>query len=192
MLKKFFIGFIILLLVYVVGGLLMPSEWSIERKGTVQAPRAKVHDAISTLAKWNKWSIWNTNFDPKSEMSYDGPASGKGSKWVWNSEGDLGVGTMEVTDSSPDAIAYTIKMTVPGEFEMTGKLALTDKDGGTEVVWTSEGDMGFMGFMLFRWMNGLGLMDMSGEYDKALAGLAEYVEGGSVKAVDAHLKKTDK
>ncbi|MCB9888618.1 MAG: SRPBCC family protein [Planctomycetes bacterium] len=192
MLKKLLIGFVALVLLYVVGGLLMPSRWDVVRTRTISASGAKVYEAIATLSKWDLWSVWNRRRDPKCQMRYEGPATGKGARWLWKSDGELGEGSLTISESVPDrSIRYELSLVAPFAMQMQGDVQLRPTDGGTEVVWRSTGDVGNASAMMARWMNGLGLTDsmLGGEYEKSMAGLAEFVTGSGAQAVDAHLRK---
>lgn len=137
-------GVIGLVAVFLAAGLLLPTQFTVERDITIAAPPEKVYSLIADPREWKRWSVWNQR-DPAMTITYDGPASGAGARWSWQSKSE-GSGEMEFTEAKmPEGIAYRLTF---AEFGMTsvGRLQLTSAEVAgkpfTRVAWTNEGDVG--------------------------------------------------
>ena len=71
---KWLIGVVLLLAaVVVIGGLFLPSTFSVERSVQVAAPPDKVFALVEDPRQWQRWTVWNRR-DPAMKMSYSGAA----------------------------------------------------------------------------------------------------------------------
>lgn len=151
-LLKWMLGLVLALAaVIVVGGLLLPSTFTVERSVDIAAPADKVYGLIEDPREWKRWTVWNRR-DPAMTMSYSGPPSGAGAGWAWQSATE-GSGSMKFTAAEPGRrIAYELHFP---DFDSTstGDLRLAPAGSGTRVTWTMNGNMGanpvFKWFVLF-------------------------------------------
>lgn len=138
---KWLLGIVVaLLLVLVIGGLLLPSDYSVTRSVQIAAPADKVYALLEDPRAWKRWTVWNQR-DPSMQISYSGPPTGAGAGWAWTSESE-GSGSMTFTTAEPgQRLGYTLSFP---EFDSTstGELQLEPADGGTRVTWSLNGDMG--------------------------------------------------
>ena len=157
--------------VLLLGGLLMPSAYRVERTATIFAPPAKIYPLIASPRAWTTWTVWNQR-EPNMKTAFSGPESGKGAKWDW--EGKDGKGAMEFTDAEPDkSIRYRLTFVDMGMVS-TGALTLAPEGDSTRLSWTNEGDVGKN--PLFRWM--VPFMDsmMGPDFQGGLANLKALAE----------------
>lgn len=172
-LKKFLIGLIGAVALFVVIGLFLPREVSVSREALINAPPEKVFAHINDLKKWNTWSPWAKR-DPDIKQTFSGPNEGLGQKVVWTSDHDqVGNGTQEIVESVPNqmirtALDFGDMGTAKAAFNLEGF------DGGTRITWGFETDMGSNPMM--RWM-GL-MMDgwIGADYEAGLAALKDVAE----------------
>jgi len=141
---KFLIRGIVALLVLVVAvlaiGLVLPSQFKVQRSVEIAAPADKVYPLIAAPAAWVKWCVWNQR-DPSMKIEYSGPSSGSGARWRWESKSE-GNGEMEFTDAVADQrISYRLSFPDMG-MQSSGRLSLEPGGKGVRVTWTNEGDMG--------------------------------------------------
>lgn len=161
----------LLVAVFVVGALLMPSSYRVERSTTIAAPAAKIYPLVAEPRSWPRWTVWNQR-EPDLRMAFSGPASGKGAKWEW--EGKDGKGNMEFTDAQPDrAIRYRLGFPDMGMVS-NGAITLAPAGGATRVSWSNEGDVGMN--LLGRWF--MPFMDgmMGPDFEAGLANLKALAE----------------
>jgi uncharacterized protein YndB with AHSA1/START domain len=126
-------------------GFLMPSKYNVTRAVTIDAPPEKVYSFLASPRDWTRWSVWNQR-DPAMKIVYSGPPSGQGAKWAWESKSE-GTGSMEFTAAEPNKrIEYVLLFP---EFDMRsrGALTLLPEGKGTQVTWTTAGDVGANPFM---------------------------------------------
>lgn len=162
-----------LLVLLLVGGLLLPRAYHVERQVQVAAPPDKVFALVAEPAQWKRWSVWNRR-DPSMAIRYFGPASGAGAGWEWTSPTE-GNGRMTLTQvQAPHRVAYDLFF--PDWDDTTrGELRLDAHDGGTRVTWTMDGQMGVNPLM--RWM-GLVMDRLVGpDFSAGLEALRPLAEG---------------
>ncbi len=146
------IGALVLLLL--VGGLFLPSKFSVQRSAVINASPNKVYDLVVEPRQWAKWSVWNQR-DPNMKIIYKGPPFGMGAKWEWVSKSE-GSGSMEFTRVEPDRVVeYSLAFP---EYNMrsAGALTLEPSGNATRITWTNSGDVGgnplkhYVAFMMER------------------------------------------
>ncbi|MCV2361840.1 SRPBCC family protein [Paucibacter sp. DJ1R-11] len=139
------IGLLALLL---IGGLLLSPKFHVSRSVQIAASPDKVYALVASPRQWKLWSVWNQR-DPAMQIDYSGPESGAGAVWAWRSKTE-GDGKMSFTAAEPSQrVAYELYFPDFGTTS-TGELRLSPKDGGTELSWLMDGDMGSN--PLFRWL----------------------------------------
>lgn len=130
------------------GGLALSPKFSVTRSLQIQAPPDKVYALVADPRRWQEWSVWQDR-DPRMEIEYSGPASGAGAVWAWKSKTE-GDGRMSFTVAEPGKrVAYELYFP---DFGTTsgGELRFNAVNGGTQVSWVMNGDMGQN--PLFHWM----------------------------------------
>ena len=133
--------------VLLAGGLLISPKFSVSRTTQVQAPPERVYGLVASPRAWKQWSVWNQR-DPQMQMTYIGPETGEGAVWEWKSASQ-GDGRMRFTAAEPlHRLAFELYLPDVGTTS-TGSFDFAAKDGGTQVRWTMDGDMG--GNPLYRW-----------------------------------------
>ena len=143
-----------LVLLVLVGGLFLPSKFTVQRSAVINATPNKVYDLVVEPRQWTKWSVWNRR-DPNMKITYKGPPFGMGAKWEWVSKSE-GSGSMEFTRVEPDrAVEYSLAFP---EYNMRsgGALTLEPSGNATRITWTNSGDVGgnplkhYVAFMMER------------------------------------------
>ena len=120
------------------------AEFSMSRSATMAASPAAVFAQVNDFHKWEAWSPW-AKMDPNCKNSFEGPTSGKGAKFAWDGNKDVGAGNMEITESAPnDHIRIRLEFIRPfagvNDTLFTFKL-IGDK---TNVTWTMSGRNNFI------------------------------------------------
>ena len=153
---------------------LLPREVSVARSVFVEAPPEQVYPHLVSLRRQTEWSPWIEEGDPV-EIVYSGPEAGVGSRMEWQSaDPAIGSGAQEIVAVEPGERVDTALDF--GEMGMAdASLVVAPRDGGSEVTWTLETDLGnspvyrWMGLMLDAWVGT--------DYEIGLGRLKAQVEG---------------
>ena len=174
MLKKILIGIAAVILLFVIIVALQPSDFSITRQAKMSAPPAAPFAQVNDFHNWEAWSPW-AKLDPAAKNSFDGEPAGKGAKFAWAGNDDVGEGRMEITESQPSEL-IRIRLEFIKPFAATNATEFTFKPEGeqTLVTWTMSGKNNFMGRAVCMFMN----MDkmVGGDFEKGLAAIKQIVE----------------
>lgn len=121
-----------------------PDTFRIERDAIIQASPERVFELINNLRAWSAWSPWE-NKDPTMKRTFSGPESGKGAAYAWEGDKNIGVGSMEITDSSPPAkIVFRLDFIKPFEVHNTVEFTLFPQGDETRINWAMFGPMPYM------------------------------------------------
>jgi uncharacterized protein YndB with AHSA1/START domain len=170
---KWLIGTLLALVAVLgLGGLLLPSTFTVSRSVLVNAPPDKLYALVADPRPWKDWTVWNRR-DPGMQISYFGPPSGAGAGWAWKSrtEGD---GRMTFTGVEPGArVAYELYFPDFGTTSR-GDLRFVPEGAATRVTWAMDGDMGRNPF--FHWIALFGDRMVGKDFEGGLAGLKALAE----------------
>ena len=174
-LVKILLGVIVALaLLFVIGGMLLPSEQHVERSVVLKAEPARVFSLVNDFREFNKWSPWAA-YDPEgTRYEFSGPATGVGSKMSWSSEHpNVGSGTQEIVDSQPNTMVKSKLMFEGFDTPAYASFIIEPADGGTRLTWTFDSKLDnmvgrYMGLMMDEWVGG--------DYERGLASLKELAE----------------
>ena len=159
------------LAVLLLGGLALPSHYSVARETVINAPVERVFGLVASPRAWKQWTVWNRR-DPAMQIQYTGPETGAGAEWSWKSESE-GEGRMTFTQVEPlQRIAYELRFA--GYKPSTGEMRFAAEGIGTRVAWTMQGDTGRNPLM--HWM-ALAMNSMVGkDFETGLANLKALAE----------------
>lgn len=136
MLKKVIGAFVGLLVLFFVGGFILPSAVHVERSLVINAPPADIFPLISDLAEWQAWSPW-AKVDPGMKLTVSG--SGVGQTMSWQSQ-EVGSGTQQVTAlESPHFMQTHLDFGEQGVADAAFSMTPQGKD--TLVAWALDTDM---------------------------------------------------
>jgi uncharacterized protein YndB with AHSA1/START domain len=153
--------------VLAIGGLLLPSGFTVTRSTVIAASPERVYALVADPRSWQRWAVWNRR-DPAMRIEYSGPASGTGATWRWRSKTE-GNGAMTFTDAEPARrVAYDLYFADFGTTS-SGELRFEPKDGVTHVTWSMTGDTGKNPF--YHWMALLPDRTVGKDFEDGLAGL---------------------
>lgn len=163
----------IVLILFAVIGLLLPSSTAVERSIVVRAPADKVFPHLNGMRAFHAWSPWSA-IDPETVFEFSGPEQGVGSRMHWSSGNQqVGQGSQEITLSVPDREVETL-LQFGDKGNGTATFLLEPEGNGTRVRWRFSTDFGWD---LFSRYVGLMLDGMIGaQYDKGLQDLKARIE----------------
>jgi len=178
-LKVVSVVLVTLVLVFVVGGLVMPRGYRVERSERIQAPVQVVFSQVNDLRKWEAWSPWRAA-DPTMKLTYSDPPVGQGSSYSWKGDG-AGEGTLTIRRTVPlSRIETTIDFGEMGSSD--GSWDFTHEDGITSVVWGFSGqNPGLLGGWLTLMMDGM----VGPQFEEGLRRLKKVAEATPVAPATA-------
>ena len=136
-----------LVVLFVVIGLLLPSDFSVSRSIRVGVGVEHAFKQVNVIKNWEKWSPWQ-KMDSTVVLIYEGPKQGKGAKYHW--EGELtGAGTLTLVKSEMNS-----KVETEIEFKDMGMgygfWTFSQEGDETVVEWRFDSDMGSN--IIWKWM----------------------------------------
>jgi len=160
-----------LVAVFVIGGLVLPSGYHVERSVVIEAPTDAVHAYVGELRQWDAWTPWK-EIDPTIEVSFGDRTTGVGAHQSWT--GESGSGELTFTVCSLDqGVSYDMSFD-EGKYLSVGSLRYEAVDGGTQVVWIMDGDSGKN--LAARWFGAFMDQMVGKDFEKGLSNLKQVVE----------------
>lgn len=174
MLKKLLTLIVVALGVVMVLATRQPDSFAVQRSATIKATPEKLFGMVQDFHEWAKWSPWEA-LDPEMKRSFEGPATGVGSRYGWEGNSEVGKGSMEIVDATaPSRIGIKLDFIEPFESKADVLFAFTPEGDSTKVTWSMAGSNNFMSKIMCVFMN----MDtmIGGDYEKGLANLKTLAE----------------
>jgi hypothetical protein len=155
-----------------------PDEFRVQRSITINAPQQAVFALVNDYRQWAAWSPWE-NKDPGMKRTYSDPASGKGARYAWDGNGEVGKGSMLITEATPSRVALNLDFEKPFEGHNKVVFAMESKGLTTDVTWSMEGPSPFITKVIQVFCN----MDamIGAEFEKGLAAMKAAAEKGAGK-----------
>lgn len=154
MIEKVFYSIVIVLTLFVTGGLLLPRTAHVERSIEIERPAATVFAVLNGFESFASWSPMLVR-DPDVALVLSGPSSGVGARLEW--EGDprlVGRGWQEIVVSEPVS-RVSMRMAVDQLGAAESSYLVDRIGGGTRLTWTFDTDLvegqGIFGGLLARY-----------------------------------------
>jgi len=166
MLRKILLVLVVVIAVLAVVVALQPSDFTVQRSAVIPAPPATVFPMVDDFRRWAEWSPWD-KIDPQMKRTFSGPAAGKGAKYAWVGNNEVGEGDMTITESKPnELILNDLHFVKPMEGTSLTEFKFTPEGAGTRVSWKMSGTNNFVGKAMCLVMN----MDkmVGGKFDEGL------------------------
>ena len=151
-----------------------PDTFSVQRFASIKAPPEKVFGLINDFKRWDAWSPWEKK-DPAMKRTWGAVTSGKGARYGWEGNGEVGKGSMEIAESIPPSrVALKLDFEKPFEAHNRVEFTLEPKDGATNVTWTMQGPAPFISKLIqvFCDMDGM----VGKDFEAGLAGMKAAAE----------------
>jgi uncharacterized protein YndB with AHSA1/START domain len=175
-LKRLFIFGLVLVALFLVVGLFLPTSAHVERAITTSASPQAVYDIVSGFRRFNEWSPW-ADLDPNTRYTYSGPDTGVGARMEWQSDdSSVGSGSQEVLAVEPGR-SVTNKLDFGSQGQATATITLAPEGDGTRIVWAF--DSSFEGNFLGRYFGLMFEKYIGADYEKGLARLKAVAEAGT-------------
>lgn len=146
----------VLVVLFVVIPLFLPSKVHVERSIEINADAEKIFPMVNAFRNWEKWSPWQQK-DPDMQHTYFGE-SGLGHKHSWKGNKKVGQGSMTMTQSIPNReLGFDLQF---GPNPKPNPVGFTFVETGsvTRVTWFMDVDFGmflpgrYFGLMFDKWM----------------------------------------
>jgi len=137
MMKKILIGLVVIIVILVVVGFLLPTEYEVNRYIVIDAKPSKIHDLVGDLKRWEDWMTWKDE-DPSIEITFGKKTTGVGARQTWT--GKEGVGEIVFTSSdSKRGVEYDMSFE-QGRYTSLGSILYEEMGKSTRVTWTMKGE----------------------------------------------------
>lgn len=170
------IGVIILLVIafVLIAGLFVSKTCHMERDITINAPREKVWNHVSSLRAMEKWNPWREK-DPNIKADFEGQDGAVGSVYKWSGNKDVGSGSQTITKlEHSERVETHLHFIEPFEGEADAFTLLVDAGNGTKVTWGFDTKYAYPMNTMLLFVN---IDEMMGEdYNKGLAKLKALCE----------------
>ena len=119
---------------------LLPREVIAERSIVIAKPQATVFTLIASMNRFNEWSPWYGR-DPNATYTQIGTGYGVGAGIAWKGNQEVGEGSQTVTALEPYS-RIEVDLDFGAEGPAKAGYLLEAVEGGTQVTWRFEADMG--------------------------------------------------
>lgn len=174
MLIKLLIVVGVFVVVFLIVVAMRPADFRISRRATIGAPPPMVFAQVNDFHNWEAWNPWG-KIDPAMKQTYEGPPSGRGARYAWVGNKEVGEGCMTITESRPsDLILIRLEFFKPFPAINTTEFTFHPQGNQTIVTWTMTGRHNFMVKAVCLFMN----MDrmIGGQFEKGLAAMKSIAE----------------
>lgn len=139
MLKQISIVASILFVGVLVYAATKPDTFQVQRAINIKASPEKVFPLIDDFRHQASWSPWEQK-DRTMKKTLSGAASGKGAVYAWDGNSEVGIGRIEITDSTPTSkVTMKLDMFKPFEGHNIVEFTLDGAGDSTRVTWTMHG-----------------------------------------------------
>lgn len=144
MLIKIIIAIVVVIAAILIYASTKPDNFTVERSALINAAPEKVFAQINDLHLWQAWSAWERK-DPNMKKTHSGAASGVGAIYAWEGNGNVGKGSMTITESVPNQkVQIKLDFISPFEGHNMADMVLQTQGNSTQVSWKMYGPMAFV------------------------------------------------
>ncbi|KQC00239.1 SRPBCC family protein [Pedobacter sp. Hv1] len=165
----------VLILIFFVGGLLLPKTYSVNRSAVINAPDSVIYKNIADFNEFLKWNPW-AKMEPTAKTTISGPVAQPEHLYQWEGK-ETGSGQMKITGVEANkSVNIELKFIKPFESLANTNFEIAKDGNGNKVTWTMSGESkGTMD----KWM-GLFMDGMIGkDFEAGLKFLKEKSEKGN-------------
>jgi hypothetical protein len=166
----------VVIVVFLIAGLLLKKDYTIERTISINKSKQEVYDYIKMLRNQDNYSVWNRR-DPNMTKTYTGEDGTVGFTYAWDSQNkEVGAGEQEIKKLD-EGKRLEMELRFKRPFEMKGGAYMTTDEAGetqTTVKWGFNGSMPYPMNALMPFMG----MDkrLGGDLEKGLNDLKMILE----------------
>jgi len=152
------VGIIVVVLIVVVAAVVAyastrPDTFQVKRSASINAPADRIFPLINDYRNWPQWSPYE-NRDPAMKRTFSGAPSGKGAKYAWEGNKNVGSGAMEIIDTAPpNKILIKLDFMKPFEAHNIAEFTLEPQGNATNVTWAMQGPVPLIGKVMHMVMD---------------------------------------
>jgi uncharacterized protein YndB with AHSA1/START domain len=151
-----------------------PNTFSLVRSAEFRAPPERVFAQLNDFKNWGNWSPWD-KMDPTMKRTFSGATSGKGAKYSWIGNKQVGEGGMEITRSVPYSnVELNLNFLKPFKASNVTEFKITPTATGSHLKWEMRGPLNLMMKVMHMFMDMDGMVGK--DFEKGLASLKSTVE----------------
>lgn len=137
-LKSLFILVAVILVLFTVITLFLPSKVEMQRSRIIDAPVSVIFKQVNDLRNWQNWSPWH-QLDPQMTVNYSGDtAEGTGHWYSWEGNEAVGSGKLTILESIPNSRIRTQMVFSGVEEPSYSNWIFEEEEQGTKVTWTYD------------------------------------------------------
>lgn len=153
MLKTIAIVIVVIIVGILIYAATKPDIFRVQRSASITAPAEKVFSLINDFKAWGAWSPWEKK-DPAMKRTFGAVTSGKGARYAWEGNKEVGQGSMEITESVPSSkIALKLDFLKPFEAHNTVEFTLAGQGDTTNVTWSMQGPTPYFAKIIHVFIN---------------------------------------
>ncbi len=137
MLKKILIGLVVIIVILVIVGFLLPTDYEVSRYIVIDAKPSRIHDLVGDLKRWDDWMTWKEQ-DPTIEVTYGKKTTGVGARQTWTGKDGEGEIVFTSTDSKR-GVEYDMSFD-QGKYVSKASILYEEMGKSTRVTWTMKGE----------------------------------------------------
>jgi hypothetical protein len=150
-----------------------PDTFRVQRTVNIKASPDRIYPLINDLKSWTQWSPYEKK-DPAMKRTFGAVTAGKGATYAWEGNKDVGQGSMEILESSPQKVLIKLDFQKPFEAHNRAEFILAPKGDTTDVTWAIHGPMPFLSKVITTFVS---MDSMIGkDFEQGLASLKAAVE----------------
>ncbi len=152
------VGIVVVVLIVAVAAVVAyastrPDSFRVQRSASIKAPPDKIFPLINDYRNWPQWSPYE-NRDPDMKRTFSGAPSGKGAKYAWEGNRNVGSGAMEIIDTAPpNKILIKLDFIKPFEGHNVAEFTLEPQGDATNVTWAMHGPVPLVGKVMHMVMD---------------------------------------
>ena len=136
--KLILIGLAAVVAVVLVYAGTRPDTFRVQRSIAIKAPPDRIVALIDDFRAFPQWSPWEKR-DPNLKRSLSGAPKGKGAKYAWEGNSQVGSGSMEILEATPTRVVTRLDFLKPFEAHNTAEWTLVPAGDTTTVTWAMYG-----------------------------------------------------
>ncbi len=143
MLIKILIGLAVIVVGIIILSRFQANTYTVERTGTIAAPPSVVYAQIIDFHNWVKFDPCIEQ-DSSTAFTYEGPASGVGAKYTWESK-TIGSGSMTIAEVTPNEEVKLDQHTLkPWDSKSKTAFKIAPHGNSTKLTWSMTGEHNFI------------------------------------------------
>ena len=163
-----------LIVVLLLGALLMPKNYNVEKSVIIGKPVVAVKEYVGNLNRYSDWNPWQ-QMDPGAVKEITGSPLNPGHKYAWKGK-KVGMGSLTLKSVDEKHIHFDLEFRKPWKSKAADNWVFEPWGNGdeTKVTWQNSGELPWP---MARLMGPLISKNLNHQFEKGLANLKKAVEG---------------